>query len=188
RCFIPESLAGDRRVWGISIQLYSLRSARNWGIGDFSDLAQIAAIAGRCGAAVIGLNPLHARHLARPDEASPYSPSSRTYLDPMHIDVTAVPDFGESPEAGAMIAATAFQVRLQALREAPLVDHPAVCAIKLKVLRRLFASFCATHSHADDPRRRGFVAFVMEEGDSLARFAEFEALRLQRASAGLSIV
>src|SRR5207244_4383915 len=73
RCYIPDSLQNGRRVWGLAIQLYSLRSSHNWGIGDFTDLAELATIAGRLGAAVIGLNPLHARHLASPDQASPYS-------------------------------------------------------------------------------------------------------------------
>jgi len=188
RCFIPDSLAGGRRVWGISIQLYSLRSGRNWGIGDFSDLARIAGIAGARGAALIGLNPLHARHLSRPDEASPYSPSSRTCIDPMYIDVEAVPDFAECDGAAAMVREPGFQLRLQMLRDTPLVDHRNVSEIKLAVLGRLFASFCATHSHGDDPRRRGFVAFVMEQGEALARFAEFEALRLDRVAKGLSAV
>src|SRR5205814_1323756 len=83
-----------------------------------------------------------------------YSPSSRTYLDPMYIDVAAVPDYGECPEAVAMTGEHEFRSRLQALRDAPLVDHPAVCEIKLKILRELFASFCARHSLADDARRR----------------------------------
>jgi 4-alpha-glucanotransferase len=99
-----------------------------------------------------------------------------------------VPDFRESAEAGAMTGAADFQARLQALREAPLVDHPAVCEVKLKVLRQLFASLSATDSRADDPRRRSFVAFALEEGDTLDRFAEFEALRLHRAKIGQSVI
>ena len=66
RCFIPRTLADGRRIWGLSVQLYSLRSARNWGVGDFTDLAAFAAIAARHGARIVGINPLHARHLACP--------------------------------------------------------------------------------------------------------------------------
>ncbi len=184
-CFIPESFAAGRRAWGIAVQLYSLRSARNWGIGDFTDLARIAVIAAGHGAVLVGLNPLHARHLSRPDEASPYSPSSRICIDPMYIDVEAVPDFGECDAAVAMAAAPAFRARLQTLRDAPLVDHRSVCEVKLQVLRTVFASFRATHAHADDSRRRDLAAFVLAQGEPLARFAEFEALRLSRAADGL---
>jgi 4-alpha-glucanotransferase len=70
---------------------------------------------------------------------------------------------------------------------APLVDHPAVCEIKLSVLRELFTSFGAQHVDAADPRRRSFDAFVAQQGETLERFAEFEALRLQRAAAGLPV-
>ena len=71
RCWIPDDLQSGVRKWGLSVQLYALRSARNWGIGDFTDLARLARIAAEAGASVIGLNPLHARHLSQPDAASP---------------------------------------------------------------------------------------------------------------------
>src|SRR5690606_39978691 len=90
RCWLPEPIVRGERVWGLTTQLYGLRSARNWGIGDFTDLAELARIAGRLGADTIGLNPLHAafpRSLATP---SPYSPASRldrksTRLNSSHV-------------------------------------------------------------------------------------------------------
>src|SRR5262245_47004179 len=61
-----------QRLWIIAVQLYSLRSARNWGHGDFSDLAALIDVAAQAGAAGIGLNPLHALFPERPQDASPY--------------------------------------------------------------------------------------------------------------------
>ncbi|MEP7084614.1 MAG: 4-alpha-glucanotransferase, partial [Betaproteobacteria bacterium] len=180
RCFIPTALAEGGRRWGLSLLLYSLRSQRNWGIGDFTDLADVATIAGAAGASVIGLNPLHARHLSRPDEASPYSPSSRLFLDISYLDVEAIADFADSAEAQALVGAPEFQSRLAALREAPLVDHRGVTALKLSVLERLFSHFVGLPASTSEPRAADFAEFRLRHGIALARFAEFEALRLQR--------
>ena len=180
RCFVPGDLAAGERCWGLGLLLYSLRSSRNWGIGDFTDLADLAVIAGRAGATVLGLNPLHARHLARPDEASPYSPSSRLFLDSMYLDVEAIPDFAECAEAMATVDASAFQTRLDALRAGPLVDHRAVAALKLSILERLYRNFVARNAGSEDARNTGFAEFRRRHGEPLARFAEFEALRLHR--------
>jgi 4-alpha-glucanotransferase len=81
------------RSWGIAVQLYGVRSRRNWGHGDFTDLANLIDIASELGAAAIGLNPLHALFDDRAEEASPYFPSSRLFLNPLYIDVEAIPEF-----------------------------------------------------------------------------------------------
>ena len=74
---------GDQATgfWGISLQLYLLRSKHNWGIGDFGDLKTFRRVAADLGASVIGLNPLHAMFLDAPESASPYSPASRLFLN-----------------------------------------------------------------------------------------------------------
>src|SRR3954447_16645733 len=62
RCWLPPRLRhpAEARVWGIAAQLYGVRSGRNWGIGDFTDLAELARGAAALGAQAIGVNPLHA--------------------------------------------------------------------------------------------------------------------------------
>src|SRR3954467_51936 len=91
----PElAYQGDRRkCWVLAVQLYGVRSRRNWGHGDFTDLANLIDLAGTCGAAGIGLNPLHALFDDRAEEASPYFPSSRFFLNPLYIDVEAIDEF-----------------------------------------------------------------------------------------------
>lgn len=175
RCHLPPQLQQGDRCWGVAVQLYSLRSARNWGIGDFGNLARLAAAAGKAGAAFIGINPLHARHLAHPEEASPYAPSSRLMLDPLYIDVEAVAGFADCAEAAAEIAAVDFRQRRQAARDARLVDYPAVLALKLPVLRHLHRQF---RNHADASAKADFQDFTRRGGKALQRFCEFEALRL----------
>ncbi len=177
-CHIPGFLADGGRCWGLAVQLYSLRSARNWGIGDFTDLARVATIAGHAGAALIGLNPLHARHLARPEDASPYAPSSRLALDAMLLDVEAVADFAACAAAQTLMAAPAFQTRLRAARDTPLVDHALVASLKLPILQLLFEHFRARDASGSDARSASYTAFVARGGVDLENFATFEALRL----------
>ena len=185
RCFIPQSLADGARCWGFAVQLYALRSARNWGVGDFSDLAVLATAAGEAGAAFIGLNPLHARHLVQPDEASPYAPSSRLFLDPLYIGVDAVKELQDCAEAQALIASAEFQGELKAARATALVDYAGVTALKLAVLERLFAQF---RQHGAGESVTAFGEFKQHGGEALRKFAEFEALRLHlRALNGRSV-
>jgi len=120
------------RVWGFMVQLYGLRSARNWGIGDFGDLRALIELAARLGAASVGVNPLHA------GGTSPYSPSSRHALNILYLDVEALPEFAQSPRARRLVSSAAFQRRLKALRNAQLVDYEGVRKLKLEVLGLLF--------------------------------------------------
>ena len=91
----PErAFAGDfDRGWLIAVQLYGVRSARNWGMGDFSDLAQLIRRANNLGADGIGLNPLHALFYDRPGDCSPYSPNSRLFLNALYIDAENAPGY-----------------------------------------------------------------------------------------------
>jgi len=184
RCHIPPALENGGRCFGIAVQLSSLRSRRNWGIGDFTDLAELARSVARGGAALIGVNPLHARHLVHPAEASPYAPSSRLMLDPLYLDIEAIAEFACCAPAQTLVASAEFQAQISRARAAPLVDHAAVTALKLPVLRLLHTSFRARRSAAHDPGRSAeFDAFVAAGGADLAAFASFEALRLSRAAA-----
>jgi (1->4)-alpha-D-glucan 1-alpha-D-glucosylmutase len=132
RCHEPEILARGARVWGFGVQLYGLRSARNWGIGDFGDLRTLVGLSARRGASLIGVNPLHA------GDGSPYSPSSRHALNWRYLDIEAIPGYAASRKARALVSSATFQKRLAMLREAELVDHEGVRRAKLEVLELLF--------------------------------------------------
>jgi 4-alpha-glucanotransferase len=82
----PERLAHPPRSAGWMLQLYALRSHGSWGAGDFADLATFASWAARRTDAIL-LNPLHAVAPVRPVPASPYSPSSRRYVNPLYLRV-----------------------------------------------------------------------------------------------------
>jgi malto-oligosyltrehalose trehalohydrolase/4-alpha-glucanotransferase len=174
RCWLPPALAAGRRLWGIAAQLYLLRSATDWGIGDFHDLRRLVDLAADHGADVIGLNPLHAMFSDDPEHASPYSPASRLLLNILNIDVPAVPELRQCPELRALIASEGFVESVQACRSKHLVDYAAVTALKLSALEKLFHSCRA----ADDSARwRAFETFRRERGEVLARNCLFLALR-----------
>ena len=174
RCLTVEEVVPGGRTWGIGLQLYALKSGDDWGIGDFDDLGRFAETAAGLGAGLVGLNPLHALFPTDPNHIGPYSPSSRTFLNILYIDVERVPELSATPEAQALIASEDFRQRLAAVRAAELVDYPAVSALKMPVLEALHATFRALGE--SDARRRDFEAFRREMGEPLRRHAVFEAL------------
>ncbi len=176
RCHLPAGLEGEGRVWGPAVQLYALRSGRNWGIGDFGDLASLVRIGRDAGAGVVGVNPLHLLFPHNAAHASPYSPSSRAFLNPLYLDVEAVPEFAECEQARAAALSPEFRARLVALRETELVDYAAVANVKREVLERLHDSFRRRHLAADTDRARAFRAFQRERGELLESYGRFEAL------------
>jgi 4-alpha-glucanotransferase len=175
-CYLPQVLA-DGRVWGFSLQLYELKSDRNWGIGDFADLVTMCGIAGRLGVDFIGLNPLHAPFLADAARCSPYEPSNRRWLNPLYIAVDQVPGFEPSPE---------LERRLKALRQADLVDYPGVASLKLEVLSGLWQAWrggATTLVYTPD----AFEAFRQKGGESLRLHALFEVVSAAMVAKGMSV-
>lgn len=166
RCFLPPALAAGRRAWGVAAQVYTLRRAQDdQGIGDLGCLAALAHAAAAAGAAVVGINPLHALFPTDRNRASPYYPSDRRFLDPLLIDVTAPPIPLRHPAVAAALAA-AWPL-LARLAELPLIDYPAVWRAKLPVLEAAFAAIGA------EPECARFVA---AGGTALRDFARFDAL------------
>lgn len=195
RCYIPDQLHHGARWWGIALQLYSLRSHRNWGVGDFGDLASVVEWTGReLGAAVIGLNPLHALKNTKPYHISPYSPSSRLFLNDLYIDVEQVAEYQTAPEVKACLAEPSFQARIEAARRGELVEYDAVRSIKREVLELCHRAFLREHWEGEEPelqprteRGRAFHQFVAREGESLTSYAVFQALEeAQQAEHGIS--
>jgi 4-alpha-glucanotransferase len=162
----PGPPAGPRRLWALAVQLYGVRSRRNWGHGDFTDLAGLLELAAGLGAAGIALNPLHALFDDQAEAASPYSPNSRLFLNPLYIDVEALPEFPGLEAAG-------LQREVAELRKRELVDYAGVAAAKTRALRLAYESF----DRADAARRQAFEDFRRERAPVLARFACFEFLR-----------
>lgn len=167
QCFVSDTI---RSVpgWGISLQLYELRSERNWGIGDFADLWTFCDLAAELGADFVGLNPLHAGFLHDPDRCSPYEPSNRAFLNPLYIAVD---------EVGGYSPAEQSQQALRLLRESRFVDYKGVAKAKLGALRKIWES----HRNSDNT---AFANFVSGGGEALHLHALFEAISKVMSDAG----
>jgi 4-alpha-glucanotransferase len=171
-CPDPAALLGGRRAFGLTANLYSVRSARNWGAGDTTDLRALVGYAGGVGAAFVGVNPLHALRNDG-DEISPYSPVSRLFRNVLYLDVDAVPELAESREARRLVEARGFRAELARLRAADRVDYAAVMRLKLPVLERLHETFRGRRGGA---RRAAYARYQRAQGEPLASFATFLAI------------
>ncbi len=171
RCYLPPRL---HRGWGMMLQLYALKSRRDWGIGDFGDLKMLIDRVAAAEGDAIGLNPLHTLFLDQPEDASPYSPCSRLFRNPLYLDVTAIPDFAESEAARTLAQSSTFARAIEAGRSAELVNYRTVAGLKLPVLELLHAHFNA--HQRDGVRGAAFRRFVEEHGRDLEGLATFQAL------------
>lgn len=149
--------AALQRDWGCFLPLYALRTGRNWGAGDFTDLQRLAAWTANLGGRVVGTLPLLAAFLDQPCEPSPYAPASRLAWNEFYIDVARVPEFQQTPAALRLVQSADFAAQCSRLRHSEFVEYRALMALKRRLLERLAESF--------------FVA------KPASRFAEFERFR-----------
>ena len=188
RCYVPETLQSGGRLWGLALQLYGLRSERNWGIGDFKDLATVLEWGGKTlGCGLLGLNPLHALKNTKPYHISPYSPNSRLYLNELYLDIEQIAECKTSPEVQQRLADPAFRAQLEAARTTEFVDYEAVASAKRSVLDLCYRAFLRDNFDGAEPElqpktARGwfFHSFVQQEGESLLQYALFQALEDER--------
>ena len=177
-CYLPDALEAGNKPWGVSLQLYSLRSRRNWGIGDFADLQAAVEVLEPLGIDSIGLNPLHALFSHLPENASPYSPSSRDFINPLYLDIEAIEEFHSCDAARQLVHSDKFQNRLQSLREPQLVDYHGVWRAKLEVLELIYSQFRQELTDNDSARTQSFREYQASGAEALFRFALFEALQV----------
>ena len=175
RCYLPDWLE-DGRAWGVTCQLYGVRSARNQGIGDFEDLACLAERVGRAGGDFLGVNPLNALFSAAPERCSPFSPSNRAFLNPVYIALDRLPGLADERPGDAAPPRTAEPER---------VDYPAVMAAKLAALKTVWRRLQQTPEAWDPAGRARFDAFVAAGGTALRNHALFEALSHAMVERGL---
>lgn len=172
KCWLPPR----EEHWGIAVQLYLMRSENNWGIGDFADLKALVEMAGSRGCGFVGLNPLHQMFLDDPEAASPYSPATRLFLNPLYIAVPALPEWQQSEPAQALFASADFFQMLSTCRAAPQVDYAGAAHLKISALQLLYETF---ELHALPERKAAFSAFRAKAGRDLQRASLFQVLRVE---------
>lgn len=180
RCFQPSQFQ-QQKQWGVSVQLYGVKSEQNWGIGDFADLGRLVRYLAAQGADFVGLNPIHALYPAMPGSASPYSPSSRRWLNIIYLSVPLLPGYGQCQQTAALVNAPQFQLQLSQQRQQGWVDYSAVMQLKLPALKTLFHWFC--EQQAQQPAlSAAFANFKQQGGASLRQLALYDALHLHLIS------
>ncbi|HHO47170.1 MAG TPA: malto-oligosyltrehalose synthase [Desulfobacteraceae bacterium] len=177
QCFVPPGLIENNRIWGLGFHLHAVRSKRNWGIGDFSDLKSLLNRAAEQGAGIIHPAPLNDIDGAGPIPLNPYSPSCRCLLNTLFIDPEAVADLWESEEARSRFHDIQFQARLAALRDNLQVDYSAVEQTKREILRLLWSHFSANHLNPETDRGWEFRRFQEQGGTLLRAYGTFCVLR-----------
>ena len=163
-------LESSRRVWGVNAQLYSTRSASSWGIGDASDLADLAAVCADKGADFLLINPVHASQPVSPLENSPYLPVSRRWLNPIYIRPESIEEYASLPQASrAAIEQLRDETRQFATRE-DLIDRDRSWEAKRKALEVIFAAPRSYHRQSQLDR------FIERGGSELSNYALWCAL------------
>jgi 4-alpha-glucanotransferase len=180
-CPSPRERLKGRKVFGLSANLYAVKSERNWGVGDLTDLRAMIAWMSSVGGAFVGVNPLHALRNTASD-VSPYRPVSRLYRNPLYLDVAAIPEFAALEHDAELRESVRA---LGTLREARRLDYDRVWSVKSAALERLYAVFRDQHLACNSMRAQAFTDYVRREGRLLDDHATFltieESLGTRRA-------
>jgi len=186
RCHTLAQCVGDRRVYGLWANLYTVVSRQNWGLGDLTDLRELVRGAAKRGAAFVGVNPLHALR-NRGEWIGPYCPVSRLFRNFIYLDVEAVPEFDECRQARARFESPQFQAELARARSARYIDYERVAVLKTQILRLLHGVFLERHLSAREyaqadadgltQRGRAYAEFITSQGKTLIDYATFLALQ-----------
>lgn len=163
-CYQAEGLKD--KLWGFAIQLYSLKSKRNWGVGDFTDLQNMIKLCATSGADIIGLNPLNVLSHDFPENASPYQSISRLFLNPIYIDIEAVPEYEVRDKQ-------LIKGILADIKSAEFIQYNKIYPLKIKILEKCFQRFNRDSSSA---RYNEYRKFCQEQGTELDKLALFQCL------------
>jgi 4-alpha-glucanotransferase len=192
-CYVPPEQENGK-TWGLSINLYSIRSCQNWGAGDFGDLKKIVKWVSELKGGFVGINPLHAIPNKKPFGISPYSPITRLYKNFIYLDIENIPEVKKLMAHGSWLMAHGEEIKKQinALREKELIDYEKVASIKEKILRQAFEVFYETFSNPPIPplvkggeggfylnsenRIKEFKQYISEEDRILESFATYLSL------------
>jgi 4-alpha-glucanotransferase len=176
RAYFPAQVADNGRAAGAAFSLYGVRSDRNWGCGDFTDLDGVVEwVARDTGASFVALNPLHSIPNRQPYNTSPYLPNCAFYKNPIYLDVERIPDFQSSAWAGQLLGSQAIQREIAALRDSEFVEYERVYRLKLVFLKIAFREFYREY-RTGTARAQEFRAYVEREAELLDKYAVYCAL------------
>jgi hypothetical protein len=183
QCYLPNTVEPR---WGVAVQLYAQQSASNMGIGNLSDLADICQWAGKQGASMVGVNPLHSLFPSRPGHHSPYSPASRLFGNVLYIDPQSVPEWQRSREVDKLMPQYAEVIA--SCRQKDSVDYVTLTPVLMALFKGLFSTFVEKELNRDTPRAQAFEDFCEQQGQALTDYAIFMAIsEVQDAERGHTV-
>jgi 4-alpha-glucanotransferase len=160
----------DRRA-GLLVPLFSMPSARSWGIGEIGDLERMTAWLAGAGLRLLQLLPITE---TSPDDPSPYGALSAMAIDPQYIALADMEDFAAI--GGEEYLEDHLRTALDRVRSVAAIDYRAVRELKHISLRRAFNHFLKTEWVGDSARARALRGFAAENAWWLDDYALFRAL------------
>jgi 4-alpha-glucanotransferase len=174
-CYLPTTLQQpEQKTCGIAAQLYGLTTKDTWGIGDFETLEETLVWANHQQVGAIGLNPIHEVFPHDWASFSPYSPSSRQFINALYVSLPLVAEY-QSASVQKWATSKTVQKKRKKVQESKLVDYPAVGALKNEGLRHCFNAFLAEEWKHNTPRAEAFTEYCSQAGQALYRLAQYQA-------------
>ncbi|HEY1829617.1 MAG TPA: 4-alpha-glucanotransferase [Acidimicrobiales bacterium] len=167
---VAPSCPRSDRHWGAFMPLHAVRTTNNWGIGSYTDLAELATWVSELGGGFVGTLPLYPIDDRVPIDPSPYLPLSRLAYNELYIDPLLVPELAGCARARELLGAPDTALQLSALRSDELVDYEGVWALKSQVLALLFDDLCTRPTF-----RLGELQTFGETHPELHAYADFRA-------------
>ncbi|MEM9083298.1 MAG: 4-alpha-glucanotransferase [Planctomycetota bacterium] len=170
--------AQTERMWGLFAPTYAIRSDRDTGMGDLTDLRSVADVMFERGGKILGTLPLVASRLTKPIDPSPYAPISKRYFSELMIDPVATDEYTNCEQARAIVENEAWHKEVQELRQTDTVDWERQYALRRPVLDALANCFFEQGGH----QSASYQAFIEQMGD-MEEYALFRA-QFEREQAG----
>ena len=157
---------------GILVPLFSIPSQTSWGIGDIGDLPHLTSWLARCGQTVLQLLPINEMAAG---QQSPYSAMSAMAIDPIYLDVDAVPEFVAGGGCSSTFSSEELSM-LDGVRFATTVQYRGVRSLKERALRVAADRFAVTEVARGTERAQSFAQFVSDQAWWLDEYSLFRAI------------
>ena len=163
-------MTSERRS-GLLIPLFSSPSETIWGIGDIGDLRHVMSWLAAAGQRVLQLLPVGEM---APGQQSPYSAISAMAIDPIYVDVAAIPEFVAAGGERSLSPGDASE--LAGVRRATSIQYAAIRGLKERALRAAFERFVDAEIRRDTDRAKAFAHFIAEQAWWIDEYAIFRAI------------
>jgi 4-alpha-glucanotransferase len=168
-----------QRKAGVVLPLFSLRTRRDWGIGQITDLPACAAWIRRAGHRLLQILPPHELSTG---ETSPYGALTAFGLDPIYAGLDTLEDLDAA--AVDQVLGDEGKRTLARVRASERVDYDVVRPLKLRILRAAFEAFHRREWERGSPRAKRLADFVARERAWLDDLSLYIVLREAHAGWG----